>query len=379
MEPSWNLPQTSPDHLEEIGGTLVKTLVEPYLKPPRPPQTTPQPLQNLVEPWWKPCRWWKSGGTLVEPWWNLTSGSPPRSLSGLRPQSSLTQWPVDLSQPDSRRSHPTTQGLFGARFAPGADWFLTKPMKGHVKTAALLAFAFCSMLSGAVPCTPELGLIMPGVWQLLFCCLPLMAVAPVGKSKAKAKAKAKARAKAKAKARAAEPRREEEEPEQAEVFSCLVFGWQVHVEEEARQRLLRQPLQEGVWEGEGRVATGRKQRSNSSKRSGGTAGSLCVIGCRAGLYGHGYVLRPISNGGGWGGSQLSGAQQRRLHSKFTAAGLNICSFFFSPWPFFWKFLLLSRPKPGKLNFVLRFGWKSPCRPLHPSNFFGTGRVSSRGR
>ena len=48
---------------------------------------TPQSLQNLVEPWWNP------GGTLVQPWCNprgtLPQGrpGPPRSLSGLRPQS----------------------------------------------------------------------------------------------------------------------------------------------------------------------------------------------------------------------------------------------------------------------------------------------------
>ena len=49
-------------------------------------RTTPKP-QNLVEPSWNP------GGTLVEPWSNprgtLPQGrpGPPRSLSGLRPQS----------------------------------------------------------------------------------------------------------------------------------------------------------------------------------------------------------------------------------------------------------------------------------------------------
>ena len=49
-------------------------------------RTTPQPSQNLVEPWWNPR------GTLVGPWWNprgtLPQGRPghPRSLSGLRPQ-----------------------------------------------------------------------------------------------------------------------------------------------------------------------------------------------------------------------------------------------------------------------------------------------------
>ena len=38
-------------------------------------RTTPQPSQNLVEPWWNPGGilvepWWNPGGTLVEPWWN---------------------------------------------------------------------------------------------------------------------------------------------------------------------------------------------------------------------------------------------------------------------------------------------------------------------
>ena len=68
MEPLWNLPQTSPDQLEEIGEPwwnprlehkglveLGGTLVEPYLKPPR---TKPS---QMVEPWWNP------GGNLVEP------------------------------------------------------------------------------------------------------------------------------------------------------------------------------------------------------------------------------------------------------------------------------------------------------------------------
>ena len=130
VDPSWNLPQTRPPPaLVEPSWNLTSnhagppcspggTLVEPYLKPPRPPrslepwwnpgetlvkpssnpqpskklvepwwsprgtlpQTTP-PLQNLVEPWWNPGGtlvepWWNPGGTLVEPWWNLSSGSP---------------------------------------------------------------------------------------------------------------------------------------------------------------------------------------------------------------------------------------------------------------------------------------------------------------
>ena len=77
-------PRTTPQALEEIGGNLVEpwwnprgTLVESYFKSLR---ITPQPLR-------------KHSGTLVEPWWNprgtLPQGrpGPPRSLSGLRPQS----------------------------------------------------------------------------------------------------------------------------------------------------------------------------------------------------------------------------------------------------------------------------------------------------
>ena len=50
-------------------------------------RTTPQPWQNLGEPWWNPggtlvAPWWNPSGTLVEPWWNprgtFTSG-PPRT------------------------------------------------------------------------------------------------------------------------------------------------------------------------------------------------------------------------------------------------------------------------------------------------------------
>ena len=112
VEPSWEHPALA-EPWWNPGGTLV----EPYLKPP---QNTP-PLQNLVEPSWnprgnhprtpRPCRtWWNPGGTLVEPYlkprtprnpggalveprWNpggtlaQIRPEPPRSLSGLRPQS----------------------------------------------------------------------------------------------------------------------------------------------------------------------------------------------------------------------------------------------------------------------------------------------------
>ena len=57
-----------------------ETLIQPYLKPPR---TTPQPFQNLVEPcwngtkhWWNLGAWWNPGGTLVEPWWNPPCTTP---------------------------------------------------------------------------------------------------------------------------------------------------------------------------------------------------------------------------------------------------------------------------------------------------------------
>ena len=57
-------------------------------------RTTLQPSQNLVEPSWNP------GGTLVEP--HLRAG-PPRSLSGLRPQSfQLGSTPKNNEAPMSR-------------------------------------------------------------------------------------------------------------------------------------------------------------------------------------------------------------------------------------------------------------------------------------
>ena len=120
---SWNLTSTT-DHpavLAEPGVTLVEpggTLVEPYLKPP---QTTPQPSQNLVEPWWNP------GGTLVEPWWNLggTRGTlvepslkPPRTTP--QPSQMVEPWwnpggtlvePYLRAAPD----HPKAFSCWGTR------------------------------------------------------------------------------------------------------------------------------------------------------------------------------------------------------------------------------------------------------------------------
>ena len=110
VETSWNpretLPQTTSDHpaaLAEPGETLAEfwwksggTLVEPCLKPPHLCRTWWNPGATLVEPGTLEP-WWNPGGTLVEPWWNpwwnpggtLAQGrpEPPRSLSGLRPQS----------------------------------------------------------------------------------------------------------------------------------------------------------------------------------------------------------------------------------------------------------------------------------------------------
>ena len=122
VEPSWNLTSNHPGPPCSPG----ETLVEPYLKPPRPPrsleswwnpggtlvkpaaledwwnrgtlpQTTPdhpalaEPGGTLVEPWWNPGEtlvepWWNPGGTLVEPLVEpLAQGrpEPPRSLSEL--------------------------------------------------------------------------------------------------------------------------------------------------------------------------------------------------------------------------------------------------------------------------------------------------------
>ena len=79
-------------------------------------RTTPQPSQNLVEPWWNP------GGTLVEPSWNprgtLPQGRtvPPWSLSGLRPQSFqlLGKNCLPLVRKGSRASAPAP--------SPGQTW-----------------------------------------------------------------------------------------------------------------------------------------------------------------------------------------------------------------------------------------------------------------
>ena len=124
MEP-YLKPPTTPQTLRNPGGTswnLVKppqpsqnpggTFVEPYPKPPHPVvwwiliRTTPQPLQNLVEPWWNlrgtlaqttpdhPAALAEPGGTLVEPSWNLTSTHPLVEPGGTLPQTT----------PDHRRT-----------------------------------------------------------------------------------------------------------------------------------------------------------------------------------------------------------------------------------------------------------------------------------
>ena len=99
VEPSSN--QTTPA-LEEIAGTLVEFSWNLTSNHPRPPRCLEPWWNPVVEPWWNPGGtlvepWWSPGGTLVEPWWNpwwnpggtLAQGrpEPPRSLSGLRPQS----------------------------------------------------------------------------------------------------------------------------------------------------------------------------------------------------------------------------------------------------------------------------------------------------
>ena len=94
-----NLVETTPDHpaaLVNPRGTLPQiepswNLTSNHPRPPRPCRTWWNPGGTLVEPWWN------LGGTLGEPWWNpwwnpggtLGQGrpEPPRSLSGLRPQS----------------------------------------------------------------------------------------------------------------------------------------------------------------------------------------------------------------------------------------------------------------------------------------------------
>ena len=90
VEPWWN-PSVEPSRWNP-DGTLVETSWNPR---GTLPQTTPDHPALAEEPWWNPGGnlvepWWNPGGTLaeplVEPWWNLTSG-PPRTLSGLRPQS----------------------------------------------------------------------------------------------------------------------------------------------------------------------------------------------------------------------------------------------------------------------------------------------------
>ena len=98
VEPWWNrgtLPQTIPDHpaaLVEPGGTLVEpscNLTSNHPGPPRSPRRT----------------WWNSGGTLVEPSWNLTSG-PPRTT----PEPIWAQTPK-LSAVGEKKKSLKTRGL----------------------------------------------------------------------------------------------------------------------------------------------------------------------------------------------------------------------------------------------------------------------------
>ena len=69
VEPSSNhLTSNHPGPPCSPGGTLV----EPYLKPPRPPRSLVEPWRNPREPSSNP----QPSKKLVEPWWNLSSGSP---------------------------------------------------------------------------------------------------------------------------------------------------------------------------------------------------------------------------------------------------------------------------------------------------------------
>ena len=126
--PAKSQGRPGPSHSPRTISWKPETLIEPHLKPPRPPRsprrtswnparTLLEPswnhtLQNLVEPWWNPRGTLPQTtpnhpAALVERSWNLTSNhpgpprsprrwcnpgktlvdKPPRSLSGLRPQS----------------------------------------------------------------------------------------------------------------------------------------------------------------------------------------------------------------------------------------------------------------------------------------------------
>ena len=122
---------------EEESWPWWRTVVEPYLKPPR---TTPQPLQNLVEPWnqggWNltsnhrgpprsPCRTWnltsnhpgppRSRGTLVESSWNLTSNhpGPPTALAESGGTLVEPSWNFISNHPGPPRSPRRTWWNFG--------------------------------------------------------------------------------------------------------------------------------------------------------------------------------------------------------------------------------------------------------------------------
>ena len=149
VEPSWNLPQTSPDHptaLEEIGGTLVE---------PRGtlPQTTPdhpaahaEPLGTLLQQCWNlhgtlPCKtWWNSSGT--EPWWNPgASSNQTNSKKLVNPGGTLVRstkgwW--NLVEPSCGTLPQTTPDQAGTRWNTGGNmvenWW--NPCRTLVKTSS---------------------------------------------------------------------------------------------------------------------------------------------------------------------------------------------------------------------------------------------------
>ena len=67
VEPSWSLTSNHPGPPAALAGTAVELS---WNLTPKPPRSTPQPSQNLVEPWWNPA------GTLVEPYLRAAPDHP---------------------------------------------------------------------------------------------------------------------------------------------------------------------------------------------------------------------------------------------------------------------------------------------------------------
>ena len=165
MEPGGTLPQTT--RTTNAGG-MWWNLVEPYLGPRSPRRTWWNPggtlvepylkplSQNLVEPSWNltsnhprparsPCSWWKLGGTLVEPSWNprgtLPQGrpEPPRSLSGLRPQSFQLLGKKKKNVPSAMATGPPVLKRFQRLCAARRVWWPARLMPWPKPAAACCA------------------------------------------------------------------------------------------------------------------------------------------------------------------------------------------------------------------------------------------------